>query len=141
MANFLKRLGKDYPDGQVVDIHKITDPIYQTTTYISVEQEPDLMKNFPNLKTLRWYPLFTNIIKKDGGKAVGITKVMERYGWQKNEIMTFGDADNDLDMFGLTNFSTCLGNGTEGAKKTAKYVTTDIDADGVLNALKHFEVL
>lgn len=141
MMMFLKKLGKIRPDGEIIDIHKVKDPIYQTTTYITAEQEPDLMKNFPDLKAMRWYPLFANIIKKTGGKAVGISKVMENYGWNKDEVMTFGDADNDLDMLQLTNYSTCLGNGTPIAKQTAKYVTTDIDNDGVFNALKHFGVL
>ena len=34
-----------------------------------------------------------------------------------------------------------MGNGSEEAKKIADYVTDDCDDDGILNALKHFEII
>ena len=34
-----------------------------------------------------------------------------------------------------------MGNGKEMAKKAADYITTDIDNDGIYNALKHFDIV
>lgn len=141
MLAFLNKIGKTKPDGDIVDISKINEPIYQLTSYITKEEEDIIMKEFPSLKSMRWYPSFTNIIKKEGGKAQGILKLMEKYNWSKDEIMTFGDADNDIDMLELSNYSVCLGEGTPKAKKHAKFITTDVDNDGILNAIRHFNSL
>ena len=34
-----------------------------------------------------------------------------------------------------------MGNAGENVKKIADYVTTDVDGDGIFNALKHFELI
>jgi hypothetical protein len=34
-----------------------------------------------------------------------------------------------------------MGNSYEAVKKAAKYVTTDIDQDGIYHALKHFGII
>lgn len=52
--------------------------------------------------------------------------------------MAFGDSDNDIPMLQSADISVCMGNGNDRAKEAADYVTTDIDADGLLHAFEHF---
>ena len=55
--------------------------------------------------------------------------------------MAFGDGDNDADMLEFAQIGVAMGNGSPKAKEAAGYVTTDIDDDGIANALKHFHLL
>lgn len=78
---------------------------------------------------------------KSIGKSDGIDKVLEHYGLSWDETMVFGDANNDIHMFEKAAISVCMGNGATDAKEAAHYVTTQVTDDGILNALKHFNIL
>ena len=99
------------------------------------------MEHLPECKALRWTPTFINVIDKAGGKAVGLSKACERYGISREEIMAFGDGGNDIDMLEYAGIGVAMGNGGADAKAAANHVTTNLDQDGVYNALKHFEVI
>ena len=58
-----------------------------------------------------------------------------------DQCMAFGDAGNDIEMLQMCGIGVCMGNGKEMAKKAADYITTDIDDDGIYNALKHFDII
>ena len=57
------------------------------------------------------------------------------------DVVVFGDDFNDLVMFDKRWFSIAMGNASQVAKETAEYVTTHIHEDGVLNALKHYNLI
>ena len=57
------------------------------------------------------------------------------------EMMAFGDAQNDMDMIEYAGIGIAMGNAEESLKEIADYVTTDVDDDGVLNALKEYGIL
>lgn len=65
----------------------------------------------------------------------------ELLGILPEEMMAFGDAQNDLDMIEYAGIGVAMGNGEESLKKIADYVTTDVDDDGVLHALQYFGLL
>ncbi len=55
--------------------------------------------------------------------------------------MAFGDSENDIEMLDYAGCSVVLGDGMDIAKEHADYITDATIDDGVLNALKHFEIL
>ena len=55
--------------------------------------------------------------------------------------MAFGDGGNDVEMLEFAKIGVAMGNASDDVKSIADYVTTDVDNDGILNALKHFNVL
>ena len=59
----------------------------------------------------------------------------------KEEIMAFGDAENDIDMLEYAGIGIAMGNGDDGVKAVADFVTRDIDEDGIAYALKHFGLI
>lgn len=117
-----------------------TQPIYQAILYMS---EEDLAKlpPLPGIKLTRWNLGGADLIPAKGGKAAGITRLLEHYGIDKSETMAFGDGENDVDMFRAVGISVAMGNACAEAKEAADYVTDDIDRDGIWNALKHFGVI
>ena len=123
------------------EIETLQKSVYQLSVFVSPEEERELMEHLPECKALRWTSTFINVVTQTGGKAVGLAKACERYGISREEIMAFGDGGNDVDMLEYAGIGVAMGNGGEDAKAAANHVTTDINQDGVYNALKHFEVI
>ena len=55
--------------------------------------------------------------------------------------MAFGDGGNDIPMLKHVAVSVAMGNANDEVKKIANYVTDDVDSDGIIKALKHFQLL
>ena len=90
---------------------------------------------------MRWYPLFADIIARGNSKSHGIDKVIEYYGIDLKDTMAFGDGGNDIPMLRHAGIGVAMGNAAPEVQNAANYITTSVDEDGILNALKHFGIL
>lgn len=117
-----------------------SDDIYQIWLYIN-DEELSRLPPIPGTKYTRWHRGGIDMIADSGGKAVGIGKLLDHYGIKKEEAIAFGDAENDLDMFRAVGIAVAMGNASDAVKAQADYVTTDIDDDGIYNALRHFGLI
>jgi hypothetical protein len=84
---------------------------------------------------------FAEFVPKDFSKAEGIRRVCEILGVSREDTFAVGDSINDVDMLDYAGCGIVMGNGTEVAKEHADYITTRLDEDGILNALKHFSLI
>lgn len=116
-------------------------PVYQIVCYGGKELEQELARKLPECRITRWCPHGMDIIHKSGSKAVGIRKMLELHGIRPEEVIAFGDGENDIEMLEFAGVGVAMGNAEDEVKAVADYVTTDIDDDGILRALKHFEIL
>lgn len=115
--------------------------IYQASGSFREEEAGELLPYLTNCKFATWSNGAIDIISTDGGKMVGIQKLLEHYHLSADSIMAFGDGDNDADMLEFARIGVAMGNGSPKAKEAADYITTDIDADGIWLALKHFHLV
>jgi Cof subfamily protein (haloacid dehalogenase superfamily) len=106
-----------------------------------VDKILDRRAEFPQWDFARAFAWGLDIYDKDVHKSKGIDDVLEILGIRWDEIMVFGDADNDLRMVSKAGIGIAMGNATENLKKTADYVTSDLNKDGIYNALKHFKLI
>lgn len=74
---------------------------------------------------------WVDISSPNAHKGFALEKVMERYGIQSDEIMVFGDYNNDLEMLALSEFSFAMDNAHPNVKKAAKHGTRSNDEMGV----------
>ena len=58
-----------------------------------------------------------------------------------NRMVAFGDGGNDLTMIREAGIGIAMGNANDVLKQAADYITTTVDDDGVLNALRHYGVV
>ena len=56
-------------------------------------------------------------------------------------MMAFGDGGNDIEMLRYAGTGVAMGNADDAVKAAADYVTTSVDDDGIMNALKHFGLI
>ena len=82
-----------------------------------------------------------DIISKNGGKVTGIRKMLEIHGISGEEMVAFGDGENDIEMLSFAGVGVAMGNAEEPVKAVADFVTADIDDDGIEKALKHYNLI
>ena len=142
LSDLDKQLGSTAPERIIDDMQRVrTHKTYQLNLFLSNKDEQPILKMLPNCRSVRWCPLFGDIIPKSGGKSTGIKYILDYYNINIDECMAFGDGGNDKEMLEFAKIGVAMGNASDDVKSIADYVTTDVDNDGILNALKHFNVL
>ncbi len=115
--------------------------IYQVCAYLRPEEEYLVDEIREYVEMAGWHYGGKDIIADGGGKMNGIKWYLEHIGLKPEEIIAFGDAENDLDMIRFAGIGVAMGNGSEEVKAVADFVTADIDDDGIEKALKHFNLI
>ena len=115
--------------------------IYQICAYLRPEDERFLDPIKEDIVMTGWHYGGKDIIAAGGGKMAGIQWYLNHIGIGREEIIAFGDAENDLDMIRFAGIGVAMGNGAESVKEVADYVTADVDDDGIEKALKHFNLI
>ena len=126
----------DVPLADVID-----QGILQITPFLTEEEERKVLPELHGCNSARWYPAFCDITSAKADKANGIRAIADRLGIDISETMAFGDGGNDESMLRAAGVGVAMGNALDSVKAHADYVTTDVDNDGVWNALKHFGII
>lgn len=116
-------------------------PIHQLILLATEEETQRLEERFPDLSFTRSSPYATDIISQGNSKLTGILRVAKQYQFGLDNIMVFGDSDNDFDMLKEIKYSVAMGNGTPKVKQVASFVTDTNNRDGIYKALIHFGVI
>lgn len=75
------------------------------------------------------------ISERSVSKARGLRYLQEKYNVADDELMTFGDNENDLSMLTITPHGYAMANATPRVKALTKHQTDSNDDEGVLNVL------
>lgn len=68
-------------------------------------------------------------------KATGIEKVLSYFGVDRSDSVAIGDGSNDIEMVEYADIGIAMGNSSGDLKAVADYITTDIEEDGIKNAI------
>lgn len=129
----------DHPAGDCSNV--INEKIYQCMCFIDDQEEKELLKKLPHCISARWHPLFCDISPIGGTKQNGIDKFLEYYHLDLENTMAIGDGGNDIEMLNHVAVSVAMGNANDEVKEIADYVTASVDDDGLMKAMKHFNLL
>ena len=113
----------------------------QMTPFFAADYEQQLMARLPECISGRWHPEFTDITANGADKGKGIIAIAHHEGLDVSQTIAFGDGGNDTSMIRQAGIGIAMGNAIEELKQEADYVTTTVDEDGILNALRHFELI
>lgn len=131
------------PIPPVMDISRaLENPIYKIVPFLT----PEEMQAYPmqvtkNCKTASWFALGGDLMPIVGGKIEAIRQMMKLYDLKAEDLMAFGDGENDLEMLGLVGTGVAMGNATQSLKDIASYVTTDCEDGGIYHALQHYGLI
>lgn len=117
------------------------NPLYQATAFVNKEECEHIMKQLPHCKMMRWNDVAVDIISDRGGKAIGIAEILKHYHLQRDEIMAFGDNENDMDMLAFAGLGIAMGNALDIVKEVSDDVTDTVDEDGIYHALQKYQLL
>ena len=118
------------------------EDLFQATVFITEKEDEQFEKKLPKgCKLARWGSHGADIIAAKGGKAVGMKAFGEIMHIFPEEMMAFGDAQNDRDMIAYAGIGIAMGNGEEELKKLADFVTCSVEEDGVMYGLQKYGLL
>lgn len=92
----------------------------------------------PDLYVIKSTPYFCEFSPKEATKACAVDFLKDYWGLEKNEILTIGDQDNDIELIKSGGISVAMGNGTDELKKYAEYITGSVEDDGFVSAMEKF---
>lgn len=84
---------------------------------------------------------FYEIVPKGFSKASGIEFLIKELNIPFENTYAVGDSTNDLSMLKYVKNSIAMGNSKPVLFDSVSFVTTDIEEDGIYNALKHFSLI
>lgn len=84
---------------------------------------------------------YYEVVPKGFSKATAIQYIADKLGISLEETVAIGDSNNDLPMLEYANTAIAMGNSSEAVLEMADYVTTDVEEDGIWNALNWLGVL
>ncbi|GEK29331.1 Cof-type HAD-IIB family hydrolase [Furfurilactobacillus siliginis] len=88
---------------------------------------------------VRSQPKILEFLAKGMDKHVGLNALLTHYGWDFSNLMTFGDAENDLGMLQAAKVGVVMDNGKPDIKAAGTDVTGNNNYDGVAQFLEQFD--
>lgn len=71
-------------------------------------------------------------------KGWGMNRLLDYYGLKSDQVMAFGDNDNDLEMLKLVGESYAMENASDQVKAASKHIAPNHQAAGVLTVIEEF---
>jgi len=80
-------------------------------------------------------PTYCEVVALGTSKAGALLVTAEHYGLTHEDIVAFGDGENDLPMIRAAGHGIAMGNAVAHVKAAAQFVTRSNDDDGIAHAL------
>ena len=127
----------NFNDLKLEKINKILAIDYENADRVS-DWVRDLSKKFQELYIVKSTPYFCEISHPDAKKSTAIKYLCKRWGFEKEEVLTIGDQNNDIELLKAGGIAVAMGNATEELKSCACYITDTVENDGFVKAVEKF---
>lgn len=133
---FLDQLKEYYSSYEIHDSYEdVADEILKIAVYHPLSAEDYI---FPSMESLEGQikvkvsgQNWVDLNHMNANKGFAVKNVMDLYGISADDVMVFGDYNNDLEMLGLSDYSFAMENAHVKVKEVANYVTASNDNFGV----------
>lgn len=123
-----------------IDFYKFND-VYQIWCFGSDEQIRTFAKKEPEFDFLSWGTFGFDVLKKGNCKAKTMPILINKLGFDMDDVIAIGDGDNDVEMIKQCGFGISMGNGSKKLKEVANYITDDVDKDGLKKAFEYLKLI
>ena len=110
---------------------------------VQPEELPDIQQKIRDflpeeLSVVQTAPFYLEVIPKRINKGQGIRDICDALGLRTDEVISFGDAANDIPMLQTAGVGVAMGNASQAVKDEANFVTLTNNEDGIAYALEQF---
>ena len=109
--------------------------------FAAKKRDVEMQKLFPQLVYSRYFDYAVDVMPTMHLKGEAVADVLRHYGYKKEESLGFGDDLQDISLADAVGQFVCMGNGKDEVKKHATFVTTPVWDNGVLQGLRHFDLV
>ncbi len=100
-----------------------------------------LMRKYGDrFEIFRTCPRQLEILPKGYSKGKTLKRLREMKGWNKDEVVAFGDGENDVSMFEVVDDSFAMANARDFVKAKARYETASNADNGIVRGLERLGV-
>ncbi|ATO44254.1 MAG: Cof-type HAD-IIB family hydrolase [Loigolactobacillus coryniformis] len=120
---------------------------YQTNPVdmlLVITVDNDKRYTYPYGDELTFYrntPYALDTVLKGESKQFGIRTLIDKMGLADVPTYAFGDGVNDIPMLNTVDHPIAMGNGITAVKDRAEYITAKNTEGGIIQGLRHFELL
>lgn len=119
-----------------------TNPVYMILALTeNIADDKMLEAEFPEFDFYRNVKFAIDIVLKGVSKKTGIMQALKAIGQSDVPTFGFGDGQNDISLMTAVDHGVAMGNGVPATKAAAEFVSTDFRKHGVINGLKHFDLI
>ena len=94
-----------------------------------------------NITRVFSYPHFLEVMDGRVNKVEGLKAVSRQYGISRDEMIAFGDGENDIEMLRYAGIGIAMENAYEHVKEAADLITASNDEEGITKSLKSLGLL
>lgn len=124
------------------DYLKDRTDISKATVYAKEEAQIDELRKYIDRDfDFIYYGNIVELVAKGVSKFTGIEIALDYFDAKVEESFAIGDSANDFEMIRDAHIGVAMGNASDDVKKIADYVTSNVEDDGIYNALKHFNII
>lgn len=117
------------------------EEILMLTVFVPEPEEAVFLRTLPPVTATRWHPYAIDLVPIGSGKCYGVEAALRYFGISWDEVFAFGDGDNDYEMLKCAGKGFAMRNAGKRLLNGNFEITDDVEKDGVLKALRKYEIL
>lgn len=144
-----------YPPSKVMEIITVGEnKIYYIDDYSSITDVVKILCLLPEankeqdtylrslatdtISVVRTGKSFLEFVAPASNKAIAIGYIADMYNIRPEEIIAFGDSENDVEMLKMAGLGVCMENGSKVAKESSDVIVSNNDSHGVKEGIYKF---
>ena len=116
---------------QIVDNNSINKLLLIENDTEKFRKALTMLKQYPQFEIASSQKGFIDINPKGASKGNALKILAKHFGYELDEIVAFGDQDNDVSMLEVAGISVAMANSSENAKNAADEITLSNNESGV----------
>ncbi|MGM9903563.1 HAD superfamily hydrolase [Enterococcus sp. 10A9_DIV0425] len=138
MEEAMHSFGADVPELDEYFVEK--QDVYQALAFFDQRYDQQFT-SYDKIRFVRWHENSVDVVPHNGSKAATILNLAHQVGIDQEDIISFGDGQNDREMLRMSGVGVAMGNATPDVQAEAKMVTDTNDQDGIWKALKELALV
>lgn len=112
--------------------------IIKVLIFEPAQKQTDYLKGIPGLEVLSSMTNVLDIMQEGSTKGNAVVSLAKYLNIPLNNVVVFGDNENDVSMFSCGAVGIAMGNSSDAVKSHAKFVTQTNDESGVAYAINNY---